>query len=110
MANERKYSSKEVSRIADLTIKDIIYKVVRFLETSVFNVSDLKLVEMTFDSAVTDKAVSHGLGFIPKDAIIVSISSGTASFNYALFTDKDIVITTSSACTVRALIGTFRET
>jgi hypothetical protein len=66
--------------------------------------------EFTFTSAVTNFRFRHHLGFLPKDVIVTSTTGvGAATFNYSLFTDTYLDITTTGACVVRAFIGSYKE-
>lgn len=51
---------------------------------------------------------NHNLGYIPKDLILLAISSGqTVVFAYDSFTTKAITFTPSGSCTIRLLLGTY---
>lgn len=69
-----------------------------------------KFFEFTFDSAVTNKQLTHKLPFAPKDVITLNVSNGaTVTWNYDLFNSEFLVVTTSGACTVRAYVGRYAE-
>lgn len=65
---------------------------------------------LTFDAAVTNLKVAHGLGFKPLDIIQTSITgAGSITFNYSLFNSETLDITTTDACVVRCFIGAYSE-
>lgn len=69
-----------------------------------------RFVEYTFEGAVTNFKVPHNLPFQPTDVIQTSLLGGsTVTWVYDSFTTTDVVLTTSSACVVRAFIGTYAE-
>jgi len=69
-----------------------------------------KFFTLTFTGAVTNNKVRHGLGFKPLDVIQTSITgAGALTFNYALFDDINIDVTTTGACVVRCFIGAYKE-
>jgi hypothetical protein len=65
--------------------------------------------ELVFTAALTNTKVAHGLGFRPLDIIQTSLTgAGAITWNYAKFTDVNLDITVTGACTVRAFIGAYR--
>lgn len=70
-----------------------------------------RFIEITFDDAVAHFKYPHGLGFIPKDKIELSvIGAGDVTWNYDDFDRTNIDVTTTGACVVRALVGKVSET
>lgn len=66
--------------------------------------------EIIIDRAVTNLKYPHSLGFQPKDVLMTSqIGSGTITWNYDLFDENNLDITTTGPTTVRAYIGTHVE-
>jgi hypothetical protein len=64
--------------------------------------------EITLTAAVTNFRYRHSLGFQPKDIIQTSLTgTGVATWNYNLFNDTYLDLTTTGACTVRLFAGTF---
>jgi len=69
-----------------------------------------RFVEITFSGAVANFKYPHGLGFIPKDKIELSVSGpGDLVWNYDDFDRTNIDLTTTGALTVRALVGKVSE-
>lgn len=69
-----------------------------------------KFFEITTTKAETNLKVFHGLGFKPLDVIQTSITgAGAITFNYALFSEESLDITTTDACVVRCFIGAYKE-
>lgn len=66
--------------------------------------------EIEFVSAQTNAKVHHGCGFKPLDIIQTSsIGVGTVTYNFGLFDDETLDITSTGACTVRLFIGAYRD-
>ena len=64
------------------------------------------LKELTFDNAVTDLDVPHGLSFLPKDVMITYITgAGQLTVNYDKITDTNLNVTATDACVARLLVG-----
>lgn len=97
-----------VTEIGDTYVKENFRKLKDFLSTeSVF--VGFRVFEVVFKAAETNRKLSHGLGFLPKDLIITSqIGAGTVTFNQALTTRDELVLSSTDACTVRFLAGTFQ--
>lgn len=87
-------------------------KNVQFLKDIIAQEAVLKFewefMTFTTKGAVTNQKISHGLAFQPTD-VIVTRSSNNITFNYDLFSDKFLDITTSGAATFRGLVGRYRE-
>ena len=73
--------------------------------------SNFKFFKITETGAVVNKTVKHLLNYLPKDVIMLSTnpSTSTITFQPESYTSSDLVYSTSGACTVRFLIGTFKE-
>ena len=74
-----------------------------------FNSSDLlngnfKFFEINIPGAVTKQEIFHNLRFVPKD-IITTRTSGTYTWLYDQFTNKQLYITTTTAVSIRCLVG-----
>lgn len=107
-----------MNQLPDLILKDIddqyvqqnFFRLQKFFQAVPFFKGEFKHFELNFDRALTGQKVSHGLGFKPFDVIITYVTGpGTLTFDYANFDDKNIVVTTTGACKVRAFIGAYRE-
>lgn len=67
-----------------------------------------QFAELIFTAAVTNQAMPHSLGLVPLDVIVTRVTGpGTVTFNYGAFTDKNLYLSTSDACRVRFLYGTY---
>lgn len=65
---------------------------------------------LAFDRAAAGYKFKHNLGFLPKDVIMSSlIGPGAVTFNYANFTQTEIELTVTDACTIRFFAGSFDE-
>ena len=72
---------------------------------------EFKHFELTFTKAETNKRIPHNLGFLPLDVIQTRLTgSGAITWNYSLFTDTFLDVTTTNACVVRAFIGRYGDT
>jgi len=76
------------------------------LEITKFN---LKFFTFSVPAAVTNLKVPHSLGYVPMD-IFTTQQVGNITFNYSLFDDKFLDITTTGAASFRGLIGRYKET
>lgn len=80
---------------------------------NVFRGGNFRFVEWRIAAGTI--AYPHGLDYIPKDVIQLSVipAAGNAqtsvNFNYALFNKETITIIATVACTLRAFIGSYRE-
>lgn len=108
--NEKRFTSQDPTRIEDKETRGLFFKIIRYLETAVPLVFGFRFYTVTVDSASTGQ-VQHGLGAIPKDILLTSVNPSTVSvtFKYENFTNENIIFTTSGACTVRFLAGTYKE-
>ncbi len=104
--------------VPDLILKDIVdqyarenfFRIQKFLLKVPFFKTEMKHFELTFDRALTSQKVLHGLGFKPTDIIQTFLTGpGTLTWEYDSFDEKNLVVTTSGACKVRAFIGAYRE-
>ncbi len=69
-----------------------------------------RLVTITETGAVTNKKIPHGLGFLPQDVIQTQkTGAGDITWNHDSFDAQYLDITTTGACQVRALVGTYQE-
>lgn len=69
---------------------------------------DWKFITFTTQNAVTNLKVPHGGNYVPTD-IISTRSEGGVTFNYSLFDEKFLDVTTTGAATFRGLVGRYRE-
>lgn len=99
----------EFEQVTDSYTQENFRRLKTFLEESLFQ--GMALLELTFGKAETALAVPHGLAFAPQDVILTNIQ-GAGSFTviYAQTTRQNIFVTTTGACVVRVLVGTFGGT
>lgn len=99
------------AEIADRFVRDNFRKIQDALRAEPVLKTDLKFFEFDFTSgAVSQVYKAHGLGFKPKDVILLSTTNNAdVVFHYDNFTVTNIQITTTTACKVRCLIGRFEE-
>ena|SRR3990167_5300767 len=96
--------------IKDVYVRENFFRLKKFFDKNVILKPDFRHFEIVFTAAVTNFRFKHGLGYLPKDIIQTSsIGAGALTWNYSLFTDEFLDITTTGVVTVRAFIGTYRE-
>ena len=103
---------RDVIDFLDHDLKDPIArenweKLRNFLNDRLIISSELKILEVEVKNPSADYIVTHLLGFKPKDVLITSNSSGTASVNFSKTTKSQISLNVSDPTTVRLLIGSF---
>jgi len=69
---------------------------------------DWNFISFLIADTTTNLKIPHGLNFKPLDLIATQIS-GNLVFNYSLFDDKFLDVTSIGACMFRGLIGRHRE-
>ena len=96
----------ELSRIQDPVLQDVLQSIKDYLADLPMNLADWEFFEVVFTQAETNKKIPHKLKFIPQDVIqTAKLGSGAVTFNYSLFNNTTIDITTTGACTVRFYLG-----
>ena len=83
-----------------------------YLREEPFRKGNYKFLELVVPMAVSNKKFAHNLTFQPLDIIMLSVRSpdtATVTWHYDSFDRESIVVTTSSACTIRAYIGRYTE-
>jgi hypothetical protein len=96
--------------IQDVYIRENFRRITLFFQDFPFFRGEWAFFEREFAGAVTNEEVAHGLGFKPLDVIQTSkIGAGSITFNFSLFTDTHINVTTTGACTVRFFVGAYKE-
>lgn len=71
-----------------------------------------KFFTIAVPAAATQFKFKHNLGFRPTDVLqtsLISPNDGTLVWNYNLFDDTYVYLTTTEALTVRAFIGAYIE-
>lgn len=99
-----------IKEIVDIYIRENFQKLSNFLSEQKILRGQWAFINISESGVVTQKPYSHGQKFVPKDVILTSsIGAGTLSFNYALFDEKYIYITTTGAVNARAFVGRYDE-
>lgn len=94
--------------VVDGVVRDALKAINDFLVSLDILKPDFRYYTFTFDSAVTNFRVPHGLKKTPTDLVQTFVSGGvTVTWHYDDFTNTDIYVTTSAACTVRYFLGRF---
>ena len=94
--------------IVDQLVRDTFRRVSDFINGQDLLKCDFKFRTYTFDAAVTNLRIPHGLGTIPRDVIVTSVTNDeTVTFHYSDFDASEIEVTATGACVVRYFIGTY---
>jgi hypothetical protein len=108
-AKGKSFKSTDAIRLKDEATKELLFRVVQYIERNPLLSYGFEFIEYTFDAAGTI-AIPNPLGFIPKDLILTSKKgSGDVTFNYDSFTKTTLSVTVTGSCSIRALIGTYRS-
>ena len=64
-----------------------------------------------FDLALGVNTLQHNLNFVPKSVIMLYVLPSTTviTTDYEEFTTKDFQLTTTAACEINCLVGSYRE-
>jgi len=101
--------------VNDVYIRENFKRLAVFMQNFPLFRGEWAFFEHTFDSAVTDLSIAHGLGFKPLDVILTGVSGagvtgfGIITFNFDSFDETNINVTTTGACTVRFFVGAYKE-
>lgn len=94
--------------IVEPLIRDAFIKLSDYLNNIDLLKADFLFYEYTFEAAVTNLAIPHGLGKVPKDLIQTAVTDNmVVTWNFDDFTASKLNVTTDKAGTVRYFIGTF---
>ena len=100
------------NRLIDIeneSVRDNFILLIEEMNKISFNKFDGKHRVYEFTGVETNKKIPHGLGFKPVDVLQTSLrGAGAITFNYDLFDETNINITTTGACTVRLILGRFQ--
>jgi hypothetical protein len=92
-----KYIRKNFERLAEYFKKESQFLGFRF-------------VEIVATNAEVDARIAHGLGYLPKDLVRLSVTgSGTITWHYSKFTTSQLVYTVTGSVRVRLLVGSYRR-
>lgn len=90
------YSQENFKRIGDHFAKDAVTK------------CGFEFLTVTFAGSVTNFNLTHHLGYVPKDVILMhNLNNATVTFTYSAFTSSAIIVTVSAATTLRMLVGRY---
>jgi hypothetical protein len=96
--------------IEDQYVRENFKRLTLFLQAFPLFRGEWQFFEITTTKAETNLKVFHGLGFKPTDVIQTSITgAGAITFNYGLFSDESLDITTTDACVTRCFVGAYKE-
>jgi hypothetical protein len=96
--------------ITDKYIRENFFRIQKFFQGYPFFRGEFVHFDLSFKGPVTKQKVLHGLGFKPTDIITTrALGPGALVWEYADFDDKNLVVTTSDTCQVRAFVGAYRE-
>jgi hypothetical protein len=94
--------------IIDNYVRENFKRLEAYLMSQAILSGNWRFVEITFAAAVTNSKYKHNLNFTPRDVIQTSkTGAGTLTWNYSLFDETNLDITTTDACVVRAFIGKY---
>ena len=100
-----------MSQIEDLYIQKNFQTFLELFQGNPFLKGDWTFLEFTVNSSGTQN-IKHGLGYIPKDVLLLSSTGGTIVFNYSDFNVNFISVTatvTASPMNVRIFLGRYTE-
>lgn len=96
--------------VADQYVRENFSRLLKFFRKQAVLKTQLRHVEITVPRAITNFRFKHNLGFLPKDVIPTSvIGAGAVTWNYSLFDNEFLDLTTTDEVVVRAFVGTYRE-
>jgi hypothetical protein len=99
-----------LGRIQDPAVRSSLEHIQDEFNAAPLNLGGFQLYTITTTGAVTNRVMTHNLGFIPKDLIVTRTSGGTVTWAYDSFTSTTITFTTSAAVNVRFLLGSMENT
>lgn len=80
-------------------------RIAKELDNDIISSGNWRFIELAITGAVSNFRYEHNMGFKPLDVIVTSTIGGTVTFNFNLFSDTHIDITTSATATVRFFLG-----
>lgn len=97
-----------VQETDDFVSKENFDRIRLFINEDLFSKFDGKFYELSLDSSVTNLRFPHRLGFVPKDVILTgNTGAGSVTFNYSLFDQSYMDLTTTGAVALRFIAGKF---
>lgn len=68
---------------------------------------DFQFLEVNLTEATANKKFNHSLKIIPKDVFVTRVTGvGSVTFNFSLFSETQLDISSTGACRVRFFYGT----
>lgn len=96
--------------VEDPYIRENFKRLANFMQKFPFFRGEWEFFTIDIGVAVTNLKLAHGLGFKPLDVIqTAKTGAGDITFNFDLFSDTELDITTTGACSVRCFIGAYKE-
>lgn len=96
-----------INEMKDQYVQENFIRLQDFIKTAELLSSNFSFFSIPVTGAVTNFRFAHNLGFRPLDIIQTSVIGGTVTWNYDLFTDEFLDLTTSATLTVRGFAGRF---
>jgi hypothetical protein len=98
------------AEIDDPTIQENFKRIERAFEEQKILKGNWQFYDLSFKQAVTAFPFAHNFKFTPKDVLQTFISgAGLVTWEYSMFDRKNIYVTTSGPCEVRAFVGLYNE-
>lgn len=101
-----------VSQLEDPFLQQNFKNIADLFQKNPFLKGEWRFLELTFTTTGATVKIPHTLDFTPKDAILLSVVGGTATFNYNLFDSTYLNVNatvTTSPMIVRVLVGRYTE-
>lgn len=92
--------------IDDFYVQENFKRIGNFFRDDSLAKCNFYFLPVTVAAAGTDLAYKHNLNFTPKDVIMLNNSTNaTVVFNYQIFDDQNIYLTSSGPTSLRLLLG-----
>ncbi len=96
--------------ITDKFIRENFRRIIETVDREKILKCQFQFLELSFNSAVSNQKVAHGLSFKPKDIILTfSSGAGVVTFNNDLFDDTFLDVSTTGPCSIRCFVGLYSE-
>lgn len=97
----------QVKEIGDLYSRGNFQSLAKYFQDN-NQLLGFKFFEVSLTSATSNALFAHNLGYIPQDAIVTQCTgAGVVTLNYGAFDKTNISLSTTGACRVRLLVGTY---
>lgn len=98
--------SLNINGVADPVAQRNFQNIQVFFQGLALTLLGLQFQEVDFTKAVSNVLIAHGLPQAPTDVMITRLTGpGSVIFNFGLFDNTNLNISTSGACRVRFLYG-----